>query len=1542
MKGMVVLKRKIRGIFAVLCMVFLLANTVSLASGDSNAAEKLYDPPASARVENSDRNSVTKELITDADNIVPGKLVVKFADHPTVRSKTFLNMNSSMIKSLEKTADSNIVTVDLAEDTDIHKAAVLFSKQPGVEFAEPLYIYKAYGLETAQPRTVTEAVYEPDDPYYRNKWQWGLQAINVTDIWNRVPEEIRSKVTIAVIDTGVDLDHPDLKDSLVDGYDFANNDNDPDDDNGHGTHVAGIAAAIANNGTGIAGVASGAKIMPVKVLNKNGRGSTLDIYLGIVYAVKNGADVINLSLGSSVPSQLVKEAIEYAVSHDVVVVAATGNEYSSSVGFPAAFDGVLGVGAVDYMDGNDFILAAFSNFGPETDLTAPGVDIISTIPVELDIFDGKQDGYTLYEGTSMATPFVAGMAALLRAENPELSCHEIGQKLMENAYDIYYDGWDAFTGAGVVNGSAGEAKVPDIFEFPNVSININRLSSDSLNIEVTAGKAKGVPSDSFNGDITVNFSRLLSEPFNDYYYYGRILSSAGSKLQADYDFAADTEISVTVSVYSGFGETDFTFEKSGFYLFSPDSQTIPENFVLTYPNAIFKIENNDVCISGNINIEKPFDKDTCIMLLAVNEIYSLYIDSGYAEPVFLIIPAGTETYPYELYLPRDTKYKLYYGILDDNDIYYNYGFYREPSVTSRDPLDFTPIDLTGGSAAGIDLNINIVEDLDDDVSDTRENALELSLEEPDGLYFDIFSLEYKGDRDFFRIETEETGTYLFAALPYSYQNLRITVYNLSGEVIASDLNSEISLVLTPGTYYVKVEDETGLETGIYILVYGIWETDEHEPVTVEFEDENLEAAIRTLLGKSVSEAVYDYDVAAIENLDISNMNISSIKGLEYFKSLWCLELGNNNISELGPLQDLMSLELLDITGNNITDLSPISALPMLCELDASNNKISALPGNLYGWGELYHLDLSGNEITDITPLSALPNIEALFLHNNRITSIEPLRGMDQLRVLYLKNNPITDYSPVKPYYLNLGDVDFYFPVATDVSISGNDRVGSTLTGSYTYSNANGHPESGTTFRWLRSSEADGEYTAIEGADSIKYTLTKADIGKYIKFEVTPGADGAPSTGFPATSAAFGPIKAAASDGDSGSGSGHGSGTGPGTDPGTGTTTEPVPTKVPEQSPGKEIVTDENGNSILIANAMDLQPDWNTAPVIDAASDSDVSAAEARISADLLSESLRQKQPVIIKFNGIVFTIQPGTIEIPEKAESIMLRVNYMNENELPAELKAPDAKGVSGIFDISLTIDGKPVSSFEKPISVTMQIDMAKAGNTDKIGVYNYNSRDNKWTFLGGKVDSSGTISFTTPHFSLFRAMESTKTFSDIQQHWAKEDIEIMAARHVTEGTGDNKFTPDANITRAEFTAMIVRALNITEKTEKNPFIDVKSGDWFEDAALRANAAGIIQGDNKGNFSPGNLITREEIAAVAVRAYSYYSGENPDRIITTREIRFTDMDDASEWASKSVTLASALGLMKGFPDKSFRPKNYCSRAEAIVVVKRLMKLLEIF
>lgn len=1550
-KGEPMLKGK-RWLLIVICVILLLSGTASFAvNGDfSDAAEGELSFTAPKDTKQLTRITLPENLNADNALTVPGKLVVKFKDgNVAVHTKALQSVGNNIIESFDKEVSNDIALITLSETADIEEAIKLISKQPGVEFVEPLYIYKAFGFKSEQLQTVTEAVYEtvtdavygPDDPYYQKKWQWGLQAINVEEIWNRVPAEKRSNVTIAVVDTGVDKDHPDLKDNLIEGYDFVNNDTDPDDDNGHGTHVAGIAAAITNNGIGIAGVAGGAKIMPVKVLSAEGSGTSLQVYLGIVYAAKHGADVINLSLGASAPSQLIKEAIEYAVKNDVVVVAATGNDYSDEVGFPAAFDGVIGVGAVDYYYGNVFELAAFSNYGPETDIVAPGVDILSTYPIELDTFDGKQDGYTLLDGTSMATPFVAGMAALLKAENPDLTSEGIQKKLQETAYDIYDDGWDIYTGAGVVNGSTGEARIPDIFEFPSITTYAYKVSNTTYFVFVDVEKAKGIIDDSFNGDINVNIYQYLSNPIYGYYFYIRSANSDEAEIQADYKSMAETQNSFTVPVENGEGYEIYTFNNSGFYNFVVDGETAPEEYLTVNSNTVYRVLNNDAKVTGTIHLEKPFENDTIVLIYALNEIYSLYVDAGLAYPTILTIPAGTVDYPYSLYLPRDINYKIYYGIYDDNDTYYNYGFYKD-SGTAYDPADFTPIDLTKGDAVNIDLYIKTVEDLDDDVGDTREAAMEISLDElnPENTFEQTFSLEYKGDRDFFKVEIKESGDYLVNAIPYQDQTPRVTVYDTSKNIIASDIYGVVQ-TLTPGIYYIKVEDETGLETGDYDLIFGIisQEPVDSEPVAIEFEDENLENAIREYLGKSVSEAVYSNEVVSIGKLDLSNLNISSLKGLEYFSGLWCLELGRNNISDLSPLQKLYNLEILDLSENNITDLSPLSNLYMLWELDASENKISALPEDLSKLTELYHLDLSDNEIADISSIAQLPGITTLFLQNNQISDIKALSGLETLKVLYLSGNPIADYSPIKSYYLKLADKDFYaLPVAENVKISGSNKVGSKLTGSYEYSNMNGHPESGTTFIWLRSNSKDGEYTAIEGATEITYTLTQSDVGKYIKFEVTPGADGVPSKGLPAASEPFGPIEKAGTSGDDDSGSGSS----PSSGSKSGATPTPKPTQAPNQTPVIEIKTDENGKTVLIADATNIQLSWDTAPVIDATAESHADIAEIKIAADIFRDSLKNNQPISIRLNNVVFTIQPGTISFPDEAEIITLKIVCLSADELPEELKPSDAVSASLVYDIQITVDGKAVTSFNKPVAVTIPLDSSKVTNSDKVGVYYANStKDSKWTFIGGKV-ANNAVTFATDHFSLFHAMESTKTFSDIKDHWAKEDIEIMAARHVTQGTGDNKFSPDANITRAEFTAMIVRALNISEKNTGNPFNDVKSGDWFADAAFRANAAGIIQGDANGSFLPGNMISREEMAAIAVRAYSYYSGERTDKIITTQEIRFTDMDNASEWARKYITLADALGLMNGLPDRTFRPKNYCTRAEAIVVVKRLMKLLEIF
>ncbi|MEV8319847.1 S8 family peptidase [Streptomyces sp. NPDC059900] len=246
--------------------------------------------------------------------------------------------------------------------------------------------------------------------------QWALDALKLPDAWDKAKGE---DTVIAVVDTGANLDHPDLKGRLVDGHDFVDGDDEPKDANGHGTHVAGIAAAHTDNGTGIAGAAPGAKIMPVRVLGANGSGDNAAITKGIVWAADQGADVINLSLGESgLMARLLKggvlnDAITHAHDKGAVVVAAAGND--GTVLQPYKVDTpVLVVGASD-QDGKP---ADFSNFGAQQAVSAPGVGILSTLPTYKTKETLKNDsGYGELDGTSMAAPYVSAVAALLHQQD---------------------------------------------------------------------------------------------------------------------------------------------------------------------------------------------------------------------------------------------------------------------------------------------------------------------------------------------------------------------------------------------------------------------------------------------------------------------------------------------------------------------------------------------------------------------------------------------------------------------------------------------------------------------------------------------------------------------------------------------------------------------------------------------------------------------------------------------------------------------------------------------------------------------------------------------------------------------------------------------------------------------------------------------------------------------------------------------------------------------------------------------------------------------
>jgi thermitase len=266
-----------------------------------------------------------------------------------------------------------------------------YSKEKCVEFVEPDYI-----------ASVAE-VYIPDDQYLNE--QWGMDIVKATQAWDITTGQ--SEVSIAILDTGVDQNHEDLADKIIANENFTWS-NTVDDLYGHGTHVAGIAAAITNNGIGMAGMGYNSTIMNVKVLGDNGRGNYSWIANGIIWAVDHGAKVINMSLSGNSPSLTLESAINYAWNKGAVLVSAAGNNSNTLPTYPAYYTNVLSVAAIDHNDEKP----SFSSYGTWVDIAAPGVNILSTLPNHPNQF---AENYGYLDGTSMATPFTSGLAALLWA-----------------------------------------------------------------------------------------------------------------------------------------------------------------------------------------------------------------------------------------------------------------------------------------------------------------------------------------------------------------------------------------------------------------------------------------------------------------------------------------------------------------------------------------------------------------------------------------------------------------------------------------------------------------------------------------------------------------------------------------------------------------------------------------------------------------------------------------------------------------------------------------------------------------------------------------------------------------------------------------------------------------------------------------------------------------------------------------------------------------------------------------------------------------------
>ena len=298
-----------------------------------------------------------------------------------------------------------------------------------------------------EPNTYGQFLAEPDDPYFG--MQWYLPDVEVPGAWEK---SLGAEVVIGLVDSGVDLDHVDLAGNILpDGWDFGDADDNPNDRFDHGTKVAGVIAAVQNNGIGISGCAPKSTILPVKV-SQGSTGSFTDetVAEGIIYAADYGVDIINLSLGwtDDKPHQVVRDAIDYAVERGSILVAAAGNTYGP-VWFPASHDEVISVSGTDQESRNDRYA-----FGPELDLVAPGHGIRTTSMNNL---------YTSISGTSFSCAIVSGVAALLSYRYPHLTREEIRDYLTVRADDLDEEGRDDIYGYGKVNARKTLTLVTDVF-----------------------------------------------------------------------------------------------------------------------------------------------------------------------------------------------------------------------------------------------------------------------------------------------------------------------------------------------------------------------------------------------------------------------------------------------------------------------------------------------------------------------------------------------------------------------------------------------------------------------------------------------------------------------------------------------------------------------------------------------------------------------------------------------------------------------------------------------------------------------------------------------------------------------------------------------------------------------------------------------------------------------------------------------------------------------------------------------------------------------
>ena len=1410
---------------------------------------------------------------------------------------------------------------------------------------------------------------------------WRFEFINEMDVLNEISEDLKdSTVTVAVLDTGIRSGLTDI--NIKEGSKNFSSDGDEtnvEDIYGHGSHVAGIVGAKLSGsklgGDGIDGVAPGVDILVVKVLNNEGKGTNLGVANGIEYAISQGVDVINMSLGGSTPSSTIEAKIKKALANNIIVVSSSGNDsnlwlpgehyndiYAEGnsdvaiphfVSYPAAHDGVISVGSLTKSkDVNEVGISDFSNITSidpynnncVLDLVAPGNEVVS--------YDAN--GIAKYSGTSMASPQVAALAAIMRHEYPNMSSNDIIAVIYATAYDPditipnlekgngqYYTRED-YIGHGLIN-------VKNAYKFSGIQ---------SLTVE-------GVSD--FKFDQTKDeLSVFVSGDKDEVKFAGSTINGTSLKMN---DNTIDN-LNQTISLDGTETVVHFTAEFAGI------SRT--HKIIIVKEQAkldTLVIKNGETVLDLPIDLNKTAQQmivDSSIdsvSLEATSANSNIYINGELISTKNIDMTKGNTTVLIEVKLKTDESIVQAYTIeLARTENKYNLSDIKvlNQSIAGFDS-SLTSFDL-GTLSYNAVINIEAI---------GIANAFEYKLN--DGAYHEggAINSNLLLEDNVIKIKaTHKDGTVTVYTLTFKMNDglgMQSMIVNVSNG------SSEENIVFTENS--VTKELETNWTSAAINL------TPEREGVTVEckYNGDKIEIGggygikpglneyvITVSDGNRTKEYVITMNMpltAVLEGIDITSSLSSSDIGV--YKNIGAIDESTELKGIVSTTADRVNIALnfnLDvdykvwmdgqlISGmgngdtnsffyNNIiledfpkgshelkvqmtksttdaTVIEKIISLEVVDPLKLTEVILNADDNNLIDFDPnmtTYDIDVldSINTLTFETAAESHPNSSLeIFVDDVEASNSDAIITLNKT---YPKKIEVKIISPIvsesKVYTINLTERT----ISSDSSLSSlkfnETSLDLSLTsGSSTYDLSSLHSISSGTILVV---PAKYSTVKIDGVSGVQKSVSLGYGNNSFAIEVI-AEDGTKTTYTLTVNRQPAPIPQPKPD--------SGASTG-------GSVVIPPPVVEP-------IVLNDTVKSIRRSDgSLTKGIEVNKYRIEDIIADKEQESiavntdaediTEVIIDKEVLKSIQRSEKPLEINYGKVSFVMNNEVLEsLGEEALTVSVETVDFSDKFL-----------VSEVYEMDILSNNKK-AEIKLPIPIVLTYDQKSVKNKDHLAVFYYDELNKEWVYVGGKIIADGQITFDARHFSKYAIRENSKTFDDIQAHWAKDSIESLASREITSGINAFEFAPDKTLTNAEFVVLLTKVLNLEKAKTTAQFINISEEDWYAPFFDNAAEAGLLINTYSINFKPNEPIKREEMASLLIDAYSYYLKQDKAELVKAHDEFSADASLVSSHFVDSVKSTYELQLIVGDTQNNFNPQAGATRAEAAVVIRKLLILLEL-